>query len=101
MSAATELQSLEREIALLKKVLKSCQSASTEMTSVAATRIFQAITTQQPSVHNNNLIIMDHFAPLPIPKATTTTTNNTAGSHTAASRTVHDPDESGGCCVVS
>ena len=100
MSAATEFQSLEREIAILKKVLKSCQSASTEMTSVAATRIYQAITTQQPSVHNNNLIIMDHFAPLPIPKATTTNNNN-AGSHTAASRTAYNPDESGGCCVVS
>ncbi len=96
MSTATELQSLEREIAILKKVLKSCQSANTEMTSVAAARIYQAITTQQPSVHNNNTKLMDHFAPLLIPKATTTAT---AGS--PASRTAHNPDEAGGCCVVS
>ena len=95
MSAVTELQSLEREVAILKKVLKSISSSSTETTSVASLRIYNAITTQQPSAHNNNTKIMDHFAPLPIPKGTT------AASSSSAASSAYNPDESGGgCCVV-
>lgn len=110
MSAATELQSLEREIAILKKVLKSCQS--TEKTSVAAVRVYTAITTctaQNGNDNNATTLILDHFAPLPIPKGGGTTTSGT-GTHssstttTPAARNTYDADESGGggdgCCVV-
>ena len=104
MSAVTELQSLEREIAILKTVLKSCSSSTTEATSVAALRIYTAITT---STQNNNKVILDHFAPLPIPKGggtgttTTTTAANTNTSTNSQSRTTYNPDEpSDGCCVV-
>ena len=102
MSSATELQSLEREIAILRKVLKTCTSSNTETTSVAALRIYNAITTQQPSVHNNNTMILDHFAPLPIPKGTATTGTSSSNANTnAQQRTSYNPDESGGgCCVV-
>jgi hypothetical protein len=101
MSAVTELQSLEREIAILRKVLKTCTSPNTETTSVAALRIYNAITTQQPSVHNNNKMILDHFAPLPIPKGTTTASSTNNANSSNPQRTTYSPDESGdGCCVV-
>ena len=41
MSALSELQQLEKELSILKKVLKGCHNA--EVTSVAAARICTAI----------------------------------------------------------
>ena len=100
MSAVTELQSLEREMVLLKKILKSCQSSTTETTSVAAVRIYHAITTCATTPPNNtNQVILDHFAPVPIPKGTTTSTGTSPAN--TPQRTTYNADEpSGGCCVV-
>jgi hypothetical protein len=43
MSALSELQQLEKEMVILKKILKGCNSSSAELTSVAAARICSAI----------------------------------------------------------
>ena len=103
MSAVTELQSLEREMVLLKKILKSCQSSTTETTSVAAVRIYHAITTcaTTPPKNTTNQVILDHFAPVPIPKGTTTSAVTGTSPANTPQRTTYNADEpSGGCCVV-
>ena len=101
MSAVTELQSLEREMVLLKKILKSCQSSTTETTSVAAVRIYHAITTcaATPPKNTTNQVILDHFAPVSIPKGTTTSTG-TSPTNTPQRMTYNADEPSGGCCVV-
>ena len=102
MSAVTELQSLEREMVLLKKILKSCQSSTTETTSVAAVRIYHAITTCATTPPNTtNQVILDHFAPVPIPKGTTSSAVTGTSPANTPQRTTYNADEpSGGCCVV-
>lgn len=78
MSAVSELQLLEKEIAILKKILKGCNSSSTELTSVAAERIFTAI----------------------ISSAGDPLADSTSGSGGAAMSSGGGGADVGGCCVV-
>ena len=50
----TELQSLEQEIAILKRVLAGCNAASVELTSVACARLIASI--QSEAVHDSFVV---------------------------------------------
>jgi hypothetical protein len=91
MSALSELQTLERDIAVLKKVLKSYNTPTTEKTSIASIRIYNAI------IKSEN--VLDHFAPQPKASVSVSATNTSNHTSTSPNR-VADPDAPDGCCTV-
>jgi hypothetical protein len=96
MSALTDLQSLEKEIAILKKVLKNLNNPTTELTSVASTRIYNAI------IKSNNIV--DHFAPKQSSSTTQQQGSGGATNSNAPTRTTTQPAHAGegdSCCVIA
>jgi hypothetical protein len=103
MSALTELQPLERDIRVLKNVLKGCSHPENiELSSVAATRIYMAIMTSPipdnfvPGSGNNSNVATI------IPNADSGPPPSSASNqyHTSVPNTSNSAGTDNSCCVV-
>jgi hypothetical protein len=106
MSALTELQPLERDIRVLKNVLKGCSHPDDiELSSVAATRIYMAIMTSPipdnfvPGSGNNSNVatIIQNADSAPSQQPPSSASNQ---YHTSVPNTSNNAGTDNSCCVV-